>query len=107
MHFAFLDYVNNKLERRLHGDQPQMMLGRYVIPIKYDHLVDSVVDELSTVFRADLLDLASWKPDIARWRMKFHDGFENIPISHQQSPSYAHEEFYPNIRRTFIILLSC
>jgi hypothetical protein len=36
---------------------------------------------------------------------KFHDGFENIPIS-QQSPSYAHEDFYPNIRRIFIILVT-
>ena len=37
--------------------------------------------------------------------MKFHDGFENIPISLQQSLSYEHEDFYPNIRRIFIILL--
>jgi len=31
--------------------------------------------------------------------MKIHDGFENIPC-------YAHEDFYPNIRRIFIILLT-
>ena len=83
-----------------------MMLGQYLIPSKFEHLVDSVVDELSTVFRADLPDLATWRPEIARWRMKFHDGFENIPISLQQSLSYAHEDFYPNIRRIFIILLT-
>jgi hypothetical protein len=37
------------------GDQRQMMLGQY-------HLVDSVVNELSIVFRADLPDLATWRP---------------------------------------------
>ena len=68
---TFFDHVNNELECRFPGDQRQMMLG---------HLVDSVVDELSTVFRANLPDLATWRPEIARWRMKFHDGFENIPI---------------------------
>ena len=31
--------------------------------------------------------------------MKIHDGFENIPC-------YAHEDFYANIRRIFIILLT-
>ena len=93
MYFAFLDHVNNELERRFPGDQQQMM------PRKFDHLVDSVVDELSTVFRANLPDLATWRPEIARWRMKFHDGFENIPISLQLSLNYAHENFYPNIRR--------
>jgi hypothetical protein len=71
MYFTFFDHVNNELECRFPGDQRQMMLG---------HLVDSVVDELSTVFRANLPDLATWRPEIARWRMKFHDGFENIPI---------------------------
>jgi hypothetical protein len=38
--------------------------------------------------------------------MKFYDGFENIPISLQKSPSYTHEDFYANIRRIFIILLT-
>jgi hypothetical protein len=38
--------------------------------------------------------------------MKFHDEFENIPIFLQQSLNYAHEDFYPNIRRIFIILLT-
>jgi hypothetical protein len=50
MYFAFLGHVNNELERRFPGDQQQMM------PSKFDHLVDSVVDELSTVFRANLDD---------------------------------------------------
>jgi hypothetical protein len=44
---AFLDHVNNELEHRFPGDQ-QMMLGQYLIPSKFDHLVD----ELSIVFRA-------------------------------------------------------
>ena len=96
---AFLDHVNNKLERRFPGDQRQMMLGQYLIPSKFDHLVDSVIDELSIVFRAELPDLATWRPEITRWRMKFHDEFENIAISLQQSLSYAHKEAYPNIRR--------
>ena len=78
-----------------------MMLGQYLIPSKFDHLVD----ELSTVFRADWPDLATWRPEIARWRMKVHAGFENIPISLQQSLSYADKEYHPNIRRIFIILL--
>jgi hypothetical protein len=43
MYFTFFDHVNNELECRFPGDQRQMMLGQY-------HLVDSVVDELSTVF---------------------------------------------------------
>ena len=60
------------------------MLGQYLIPSKFDHL-ESVVDELPAVFRADLPDLATWRPEIAIWRMKFHDGFDNIPISLQQS----------------------
>jgi hypothetical protein len=38
--------------------------------------------------------------------MKFHDGFEYIPIPLQKSLSYAHEDFYPNIKRIFIILLT-
>ena len=29
-----------------------------------------------------------------------------IPISLQYSPSYAHEDFYPNSRRIFIIMLT-
>jgi hypothetical protein len=48
----------------------------------------------------------SWRPGIARWRMKFHDGFENILISLQQSLSDAHEDFYPNIRCLFMLLLT-
>ena len=101
MYFAFLGHVNNELERRFPGDQRQMMLGQYLIPSKFDHLVD----ELSTVFRADWPDLANWRPEIARWRMKVHNGLENIPISLQQSLSYAGKDYYPNIRRIFIILL--
>ena len=79
-----------------------MMLGQYLIPSKFDHLVD----ELSTVFRIDWPYLANWRPEIARWRMKVHDGFENIPISLQQSLSYADKDYYPNIRRIFIFLLT-
>ena len=56
MCFAFLDYVNYELERRFPGDQRQMLLGQY-------HLVDSVVNELSIVFRSDLPDLATYRPD--------------------------------------------
>jgi hypothetical protein len=97
MSFAFLDHVNNELERTFPGDQSQMMLGEYLR--KFYHLVDSVVGELWVVFRADLPDLSTWRPVIAKWRMKFHDGFENIPISLQLSLNYAHENFYPNIRR--------
>ena len=86
MYFAFLDHVNNnELERRFPDDQRQMMLGQYLIPSKFDNLVDSVVDELSTIFPADYPDLTTWRPEIARWRMKFYDGFENIPTSLQQS----------------------
>ena len=66
----------------------------YLIPSKFDHC------------RADLPDLATRRSEIARWRMKFHDGFENIPISLQQSLSYAHTDFYLNIRRIFTILLT-
>jgi hypothetical protein len=98
MYFAFPDYVNNELERRFPGDQRQMMLGQYLIPRKFDHLVDWVVN--------DLPDLATWRPEIARWRMKFHDGLAHISISLQQSLSSAHEDFYPNIKRIFIILLT-
>jgi hypothetical protein len=79
MYFAFLGHVNNEVERRFPGDQRQMMLGQYLIPSKFDHLVD----ELSTVFRANMPNLATWRTEIARWRIKFHDGFENIPISLQ------------------------
>ena len=79
-----------------------MLLGQYLISSKFDHWVD----ELSNVFREDLPDLATWRPEITRWRMKFHDGFEHIPIPLQKSPSYAHEDVYTNIRRIFIILLT-
>ena len=61
---------------RFPDDQRQMMLGQYQIPSMFDLLVDSVVDVLSTAFRADLPDLATWRPEIARWRMKFHDGLK-------------------------------
>ena len=57
MYIAFLDHVNNKLERKFPGDQRQMMLGQYLIPSKFDHLVDSVVNELSTVFPVDVPEL--------------------------------------------------
>jgi len=77
MYFAFLDHLNNELERRFLGDQQQILLGQYLIHSKFDNLVD----ELSTVFRTDLPDLAILLPEITRWRMKFHDGFENILIS--------------------------
>jgi hypothetical protein len=53
-----------------------------------------------------LPDLVTWRPYIARWRIKFLDGFENIPISLQQSLSYAHKDFYPNNKRIFVILLT-
>jgi hypothetical protein len=62
MYFAFLDHVNNEPERRFPVDQRQMMFGQYLIPSKFDHLVDSVINELSTVFRADLPDLVTWRP---------------------------------------------
>jgi hypothetical protein len=39
-----------------------------------------VVDCLSSKFT---WFLATWRPEITRWRMKFHDGFEDIPISLQ------------------------
>ena len=103
---VFLDHVNNELEPRFPGDRRQMVLGHYLIPSKFDRLVDSVADDWSIVFRANLPDLATWRPEIARWRMKFHNGFENIPISLQQSLSCAHEDFYPNIRRIFISMLT-
>lgn len=66
----------------------------YLIPSKFDHC------------RAYLPDLATRRSEITRWRMKFHDGFENIPIYLQQSLSYAHEDVYLNIRRIFTILLT-
>ena len=56
---AFLDHVNNELERRFPGDQWQMMLGQYLIPSKFDQVVYWVVDELSIVFWADLPDLVT------------------------------------------------
>ena len=62
MQFVFLDHVSNEPERRFPVDQRQMMFGQYLIPSKFDHLVDSVIDELSTVFREDLPDLATWRP---------------------------------------------
>ena len=45
MYFAFLDHVNNELECIFPGDQWQMMLGQYLIPSKFDHLVYSLVEE--------------------------------------------------------------
>jgi len=51
-----------------------MMLGQH-------RLVYSVVNELSIVFRADVPDLATWRPEIARWRMKFHDIYLGLKIS--------------------------
>jgi hypothetical protein len=93
---------NNVLCLSWTRDQRQKMLGQYLIPSKFDHLVN----ELSTVFRAYLPELATWRPGIARWRMKFHDGFENILISLQQSLSDAHADFYPNIRCLFMLLLT-
>jgi hypothetical protein len=57
--------VTGSVNHKIPGDQRQMMLGQYLIPSKLDH----VGDELSTVFRADLPDLATWRPEIARWRM--------------------------------------
>ena len=76
MYFAFFDNVNNELEHKIPGDQWQMMLGQYLIPSKLDH----VVDELSTVFRADLPDLATWRPEIARWRMNSMMGLKISPF---------------------------
>jgi hypothetical protein len=74
MYFVFFDHVNNELECRFPGDQWQMMLGQY-------HLVYSVVSELSIVFRADVPDLATWRPEIARWRMKFQYIYLGLKIS--------------------------
>jgi hypothetical protein len=73
MYFAFLDHINNELERRFPGDQRQMMLGQY-------YLLDSVVSELFIVFQADFPELATWRPEIARWRMKFHDIYLGLKI---------------------------
>jgi hypothetical protein len=78
------------------------MLSQCLIPSKFDHCVD----ELSTVFRGDLPDLATWRLEITGWRMKFHDGFEHIPVPLQKSLNYTHEDSYPNIKRIFIILLT-
>ena len=67
----------------------------------------SLSQSYNSLFRVLLyVGVHYWKPEIAKRRMKFHDGFENIPISLQQSLRYAHEDFYPNIRRIFIILLT-
>jgi hypothetical protein len=61
---------------RFPGDQLEMTLGQYHIPSMFDHLVDSVVDVLSTAFRADLPELGTWRPEIARRRMEFHNGLK-------------------------------
>ena len=54
MYFTFLDHLSNELERTFPGDQRQLLLGQYLIHSKFNNLVN----ELSTVFRADLSDLA-------------------------------------------------
>ena len=68
MYFSFLDHLSNELELTFPGDQRQILLGQYLRHSKFDNLVN----ELSTVFRADLSDLAilldnQMDNEILRW----------------------------------------
>ena len=94
MYFAFLDHLSNELELTFPGDQRQILLGQYLMHSKFDNLVN----ELSTVFRADLSDLAilldnQMDNEILWWVWKY-------PYLSSNLLSYAREDFYTNIRQS-------
>ncbi|VDI78851.1 Hypothetical predicted protein [Mytilus galloprovincialis] len=107
IYFAFLDHVCTEMERRFPHDQRQMMLGQNLVPSKLANLNDTIQDELLQVYFPDLPDVNTWEQEVTRWKVKFSD----IPRAKlsgtlKSSLKQAHQDFYPNIRRIFVLLLT-
>lgn len=105
IYYAFLDHVCTELERRFPREQRKMMLGQYLVPCKFNQLKDSMIDDLKEVFGTDLPDSDNLSQEVTRWKMKFQ-GQEDVPRTLQEALTQAHSDFYPNIRRIFIILMT-
>ncbi|CAG2222785.1 unnamed protein product [Mytilus edulis] len=103
--YAFLDHVCTELERRFPQEQRQLMMGQYLLPGKFDYLTDECIDEIKEAYNPDLPDIENWQQEILRWKTKFADK-ESVPNSLQQALVYAHQDFYPNIRRVLVLLLT-
>lgn len=64
-----------------------------------------MIDDLKEVFGTDLPDSDNLSQEVTRWKMKFQ-GQEDVPRTLQEDLTQAHSDFYPNIRRIFIILMT-
>ncbi|VDI15621.1 Hypothetical predicted protein [Mytilus galloprovincialis] len=107
IYFAFLDHVCTEMERRFPHDQRQMMLGQNLVPSKLANLNDTIQDELLQVYSPDLPDVNTWEQEVTRWKVKFSDiPNAKLPGTLKSSLKQAHQDFYPNIRRIFVLLLT-
>ncbi|CAG2233315.1 unnamed protein product [Mytilus edulis] len=107
IYFAFLDHVCTEMERRFPHDQRQMMLGQNLVPSKLANLNDTIQDELLQVYSPDLPDVNTWEQEVTRWKVKFSDiPKAKLPGTLKSSLKQAHQDFYPNIRRIFVLLLT-
>ncbi|XP_071176558.1 zinc finger MYM-type protein 1-like [Mytilus edulis] len=107
IYFAFLDHVCTEMERRFPHDQRQMMLGQNLVPSKLANLNDTIQDELLQVHSPDLPDVNTWEQEVTRWKVKFSDiPNAKLPGTLKSSLKQAHQDFYPNIRRIFVLLLT-
>lgn len=103
--FAFLDHVCIEMERRFPKEQQQLMMGQYLVPDKFSNLTEECIEAIKLAYNPDLPDLENFDYEIIRWKTKFVEN-EVVPKSIQQCLLYAHQDFYPNVRRVLLLLLT-
>lgn len=64
-----------------------------------------MIDDLKEVFGTYLPDSDNLSQEVTRWKMTFQ-GQEDVPRTLQEALIQAHSDFYPNIRRICIILMT-
>ncbi|CAG2212947.1 unnamed protein product [Mytilus edulis] len=75
--------------------------------VEDNYLNDTIQDELLQVYSPDLPDVNTWEQEVTRWKVKFSDiPKAKLPGTLKSSLKQAHQDFYPNIRRIFVLLLT-
>ncbi|XP_071153551.1 52 kDa repressor of the inhibitor of the protein kinase-like [Mytilus edulis] len=91
--------------RRLLDDPEFIVAFRTIVEDNY--LNDTIQDELLQVYSPDLPDVNTWEQEVTRWKVKFSDiPKTKLPGTLKSSLKQAHQDFYPNIRRIFVLLLT-
>ncbi|VDI27878.1 Hypothetical predicted protein [Mytilus galloprovincialis] len=93
------------MERRFPRDQRQMMLGQNLVHQNWQILM--IPYKTFQVYSPDLPDVNTWEQEVTRWKVKFSDiPKAKLPGTLKSSLKQAHQDFYPNIKRIFVLLLT-